>query len=569
MLMWIEFVLVLGAVALAFCFPQAGASWFLFAEGKFIGLARRQGLSIVVVGLAALAGRAAVLPILPVPQPRVTDEFSHLLLADTLAHGRLTNPTHPMWAHFETFHVLMHPTYASMYPPAEGLVLAAGQVIAHQPFVGVWLSVGAMCAAICWMLQGWVSPEWALLGGLLAVMRLGMFSYWADSYWGEAVAAAIGGALVLGALPRIVRSRSAAAALAMGLGLAILANSRPYEGFVLSLPVAAALLIWLVREGRRAFWMSTRRVVAPLTIVLIVAALATGYYFWRVTGSPFRMPQQVDRDAYAMAPYFLWQSPKPEPVYRHEAFRELYVSYEFGLYRQTRSIGNLIAIWILRILSVWFFYFGPALTLPLVMAIASIPYGLAWARVHWQTRFLFLASVVSIAGLAGEVFFSPHYAAPMVGLIYVAMIAAMSRVRGWHWGNKPAGIFLTRAVPAICFLMLLLRAGDPGLFGKPGEFFTWYNASPEVTDRARIEEQLDGHAGKHLVLVRYKANEPSGLEWVYNEADIDHSKIVWAWDMGASENQELIDYFKDRDVWQLEVTANAPKFSPYQIQAAP
>ena len=569
MLMWIELILALGAVALAFCFPEIGSNWFLFLERKFAGLARKQRLSILVVALAALGGRAVLLPILPVTHPHITDEFSHLLLADTLMHGRLTNPTHPMWTHFETFHVLMRPTYASMYPPAEGFVLAAGRFIANQPFVGVWLSVGAMCAAICWMLQGWVSPEWALLGGLLAVMRLGMFSYWADSYWGEAVVAATGGALVLGALPRIVRSERARDALTMGLGLAILADSRPYEGFILAVPVSAALLIWLARKEASAFRRSVRRVLVPLAVTLLIASLATGYYFWRVTGSPFRMPQQVDRDTYAAAPYFLWESPRPAPVYKQEAFRELYINYELGLYEQTRSAGSLIAFWILRALSVWFFYLGPVLTLPLVLAIASVPYGLSWARLSWQTRFPFLAGAVSIAGLAVEVFFSPHYAAPMVGLIYIAIVMSMARLRAWRWRSKPVGVLLTRAVPVICLLMLVLRAAEPGIFVKPGEFFTWYDASTVVTDRAKIQEQLDGYAGKHLVLVHYRPNTPSALNWVYNEADIDDSKIVWAWDMGASDNQELIDYFKDRDVWELEATANSPEFSPYRPQVAP
>ena len=114
------------------------------------------------------AVRLCLLPILPQPKPIVPDEFSHLFLAQTLASGRLTNPTHPMWRHFETLFVSQRPTYASPYPPLQGGLLASGLMLAGNAWLGVLLSVAAMCTAIVWMLQAYVTRFWALYGGVLA-----------------------------------------------------------------------------------------------------------------------------------------------------------------------------------------------------------------------------------------------------------------------------------------------------------------------------------------------------------------------------------------------------------------
>ncbi len=546
-----EALLVTLALLLALVHPRLGAGWFERAERGLAAVARQRTLSILVCGFSALALRVVLLPFLPIPKPYINDEFSFLLASDTFAHGRLANPPHPMWIHLETFHIIFHPTYASMYPPLQGLVLAASQVVTGQPFWGVWLSVGLMCAAFCWMLQAWLPPSWALLGGMLPAITFGVLSYWDNSYWGGALAAT-GGALLLGALPRIMRYQRVRDALWLALGVVMLANTRPYEGMMLTLVVGSRLVIWVIWE-KPAFAPLVRRVVLPTVAVLLLVAPAMGYYFYRVTGNPLRMPQQVNRDTYAIARYFYGQTNYPDPVYRHKAIRDFYHGAELTQSEEAHGASGILRQLAIKVGMSWVFYVAPLFTIPLFF----LPRAVRDRRV----RFLVIAGAAGFFSSAIVVFFNIHYIAPIVCIMLALLVQAMRHMRLWKWEGRPAGQFLVRAIVVMCLIMIPVQVHILAAAPKPG---TWAAIGPE---RAALEARLNSLPGPQLVLVRYGQNHDPFLEWVYNGADIDHQKVVWARDMGPDQNEELLRYYSNRRVWLLEADDLPPRLSEYSADA--
>jgi hypothetical protein len=551
LLQFIELILVASAFAIiAFASRHAGPATprpagFGYVEGRFRQLARRKTLSVVVVGLLVVCLRVSLIPILGIPAPRWNDEFSYLLAADTFAHGRVTNPTHPMWVHFESFHIIQQPTYMSMYPPAQGLFLAVGERLGH-PWIGQLLVTALMCSALTWMLQGWLPPAWALLGGMLAMLRLGILSYFINGYWSASVVA-LGGALALGALPRVKKYSGPMDAFVLAIGLAILANSRPYEGLIFSIPIAGALAMWISGKDRPAFSVSLGRVVLPIILILAVTGAGMGYYYWRVTGSPFRMTYQVNRGTYATAPYFLWESARPEPIYNHAVIRDFY-RWELARFEGYHTLGGAASRTWDKLEGAWKFYCGPLLTIPLL----AFP----WILRDRKMRFPLVAAAFFLLGLALETWTLPHYVAPATGLIYLLLIQCLRHLRLWRWRGRPIGVALVRVIPTIACAMIVLRVAAAAAHAQIEPAWPRGNL-----DRVAITSQLEAAPGRHLVIVSYGPHHDVDWEWVYNAADIDNAKIVWARAMGPQDD-ELLRYFYDRKVWHLNGDDSPARLEP-------
>ena len=535
-------------VALAFLAPHRGLRSLRPFERALAALARRRGLAILVVGLTAFAVVAAMTAIIGVPLPKVDDEFSYLLAADTFTHGRLANPPHPMWEHFETFHVLQQPTYASKYPPGQGLLLALGKVIAH-PILGVWLAAALACAAITWMLMAWLPARWALLGGLLSAVHPEVL-LWSQRYWGGCLALAAG-ALAIGGFRRVMNGPRIRDALMMAAGISVLLFTRPYEGGVLTLLLGTVLLVAAFRK-KIALRDLIVRVVLPCAAVLGIATAWLGFYNARVTGNPLRMPYQIHVVQYMAAPIFIWQSAPPLPAYHHADMHDFHTGWEYRGYEKQRTPAGLATGLIER---TWRLIRGELRLWFLALSLVALPFALrrdGWMKFALVLTLVFFAALL----LVNWTFF--HYAAPVFGLFFFSAVQCMRHLRTWRWRGKPVGLFLARGSVILCAVSVLATARDVAVQFPDG----WWVQRQQITDH------LHSEGGRHLIVIHYApnvANTPSFgyRDWTRNGVDLDGSDILWAREMDADRNARLLEYFKDRRVWLLDVATGGTKLLPY------
>lgn len=505
-------------------------------------ISRHKMAMCVLAAVLTMGIRIVCLPLLPIPQPRVHDEFSYLLGAETFASGRITNPPHPMWVHFETFHELMQPTYMTKYPPGQSLFLALGWKLFGHPWFGVLLSFGFFYGCLCWMLGNWVPPVYAVLGTAMTFTHISVFNYWINSYWGGAVAAGAG-CLFLGTLPRLSRRVKSLDVVLAAIGLVLLANSRPYEGLIMSVAAFVALFYWRRRQKRKPSELLALRSILPFLLVLGSGMLLDCYYNYRVTGHAFLMPYIAYTRDYAISPSLTILPELSPPAYRHAELEKFWKGPDLEHYRKERSniLYKLVAL-----NEPLHFYLSFLLLFPILAGVLLSRSFRVWI-------------VVAITLCLGFGFllvngFLPHYVAGGVGLLAVLAAYGLRVLR--VASNKYGRSLVLILVILMCVQLMVRQSRERSLAQGSDRHF--------ISPRSIVTNICRSDGQRHLILVHYSSNHNVNEEFVYNSADIDSSFIVWARDMGAAENQELIDYFKsNRKIWLWQPDVDPAALTPY------
>ncbi|BDI29696.1 hypothetical protein CCAX7_17470 [Capsulimonas corticalis] len=535
-------------------------------ERRFARYARLRWAGPLTAALVSLAVNLLIFAAAGPPAPLQHDEFGYLLAGDTYAHGRLTNPPHIFWKSLETFHELQTPTRQAKYPPAQGLSLALGQVLTGLPIAGVWIVIALACAALVWMLQAWLPRRWALLGGILAAIQPTMLD-WGQSYWGGGVAF-LGGALLFGAWRRAADRPSAKMGFVMGLGIAILASSRPFEGAVAAATTLVLLGISLLQQRSRDL-RAIRRFGAALGAALALNFLWLGFYNHAVTGSALRLPYVVYEKQYGVVPTLLWQPLRPMIAYNNAPMRDMVTEANIPLYREQRTPGGFLQWCGFKFLQMGqasfpmgggrladakrfslLGLFEGAFQLILLIPLIFLPSALA--RDPWLRRAGVIICVVILALLA-ETWFNSHYNAPSAPLVALLIVASIRQLSLWRGPQGRIGRSVCRVVCVVCLLSAVGAYDDAAANVRGG-----------LGQRAaRVRAALARAPGQQLVFVRYGPRHPWRDEWVFNAADMDSAKIVWAREMDPAQDALVRSYYPKRKVWLLTENQWKSQLSDY------
>jgi hypothetical protein len=332
----------------------------------------------------------------------------------------------------------------------------------------------------------------------------------------------------------------------IGSGLAIFAMSRPFEGLIVAAIVTLVVIVCCARRKRLPVLFT--RTLAGLLLVVLPACAWLGYYNHRVTGHWWRMPWVEYAQQYMTTPILFGQPPPRNAVFRNDKMRQFHAGYEQQEFARARGAG----------------YFGR-------LANATRELWENWTRPTTLVLLAPAAMLVLLRPGRGGRGCGARFGAATFVLLLVLHPALTPWMRPQYLAPAAAGFVLWMTAA----LRTTARAGRVGAALAAGivaaqlaagvamsAHFATRDRPPGIR-RDEIVRELESQPGKQLVLVRYTDSPQLIFEWVYNDADLDAQRVVFARSLDPQSDSELISRFPGRNVWLLLVDGtNVPPPRP-------
>lgn len=497
------------------------------------GSGRRERLTLLWIVILSLGCSALGVVLRGVPEPWVHDEYSYLFAGETFALFRLSNPSPPVPQAFFSPHILVEPSFASKYPPAQGLFLAIGTLLG-LPIAGVWLSGALAAAALHWCARAVLPRPYALIPVAMFVLTQLITSTWVSSYWGGLVTF-LGGSLVLGFL---LRSQSpeltAGSFILAGTGAGILALSRPFEGLLLCVLGAAVFARPLVTTFRK---MGSCTLLLRLSLALGMAGAALafqGALNHAVTGSVLRMPYSAFQEQYLSVPPFLWQEPTT-PLHPDTRILRLEQSWVWGDSWLSHLATTFYAMW----QSVIELVGGTGAALLAGSAVYA-----AWLRPRLLALLLLAPVMQSVARYVG----ASHYFAALSPTWFLLPGVALAFIAEQYRLNSRVVLVSLSAMVSLPVLPHLLSPVDVS-----------------VSPRTDLVERLRP-LSPVLALVTYSDDLSPHVHVVYNDPEL-RNPVLLANNLGPVENCELVRSFPERTVMLVTLGPEERRIESADVRA--
>jgi len=448
--------------------------------------------------------------------PRIHDEHCYLIQSRMIAAGRLWMPQHPLADFFDTFYMLVHPVYASIYFPGTAL-LNAPFVRLGCPYWTMPVLVAGLTVALTYRVTTLLID--GVAGWIAVAMALGAYGLREFSTMVMAQAPmALFGVLILWAWLNWRKEHRLPWAIVLGICCGWAAITRPVDALAFALPVAMAMLLdWRqIPPWRRL-----------ATIVLILAAAAPFFALQAIlnrgtTGSLLSTPYQL----------YLQQDMPGSGFGFHPfnaATRPLSTLPQKTQYWQTVRLDE-IRQHTLRHLPAdlaWRTVVIALCTLPsgiLALLLLAVPFSLKDRR---RSIVLCAAPLFLLIYLFNP-FFLAHYPVPLVPVMAFAIALAVNVL------TQGRDSFLPLMILAVCIASLPEFRHD-----------IHDGTIPAMPISKLAHDQLASHVqAPAVVLFRFAPTDKSVEEPVYNDDVIwpDDAPIIRAHDLGPR-NIEIARYY--------------------------